>query len=77
MESPLYLHNVHYTITWTMWLSHSLGYCTACTCLRVQLFTVVMCENPLNMSMINMCLAKLQTYVVFRVTDRVWSNMFR
>ena len=32
-----------------------------------------LCENLLNMSMINVCLAKLQTYGIFRVMDRVQS----
>ena len=33
-----------------------------------------MCENPFNMSMMNVRLAKLQTYVIFRVMDRVQSQ---
>ena len=33
-----------------------------------------MCENPLNMSMINMRLAKLQTYGILSATDRVQSQ---
>ena len=36
-----------------------------------------MCENPLNTSMINMRLAKLQSYGKFRVTNRVRSQHVR
>ena len=56
-----------------MYLHNSLEYCT---CLHVyiidsQLYIIRACENPLNMSMMNMRLAKPQTYRKFRVTNRI------